>query len=285
MKIKHSKYKNTGILFELLVRQITADTLEGKDSPLKTILREYFVKTELGKEYKLYETLLKETSITETKADITISTLLESSKLLNRRILKNQKYNLIKRIQEHYDLNKFFNHKLPHYKVQAAFYTLLEIQSTNPTPSPEHIISNKMTILEYLTVAPIKENQVRDKVLEELDAGGKDLRILTYRILMEKFNDKYENLNNDQKEVLRELIYSIDNKPKLKEFYIKKSKEVVKNLKTLNKSVKDEVIKIKINEVISLIPLKIKQNNIADEDLINLLQYCDLAKELEVANG
>jgi hypothetical protein len=285
MKIKHSKYKNTGILFELLVRQITADTLEGKDSPLKTILREYFVKTELGKEYKLYETLLKETSITETKADITISTLLESSKLLNRRILKNQKYNLIKRIQEHYDLNKFFNHKLPHYKVQAAFYTLLEIQNTNPTPSPEHIISNKMTILEYLTVAPIKENQVRDKVLEELDAGGKDLRILTYRILMEKFNDKYENLNNDQKEVLRELIYSIDNKPKLKEFYIKKSKEVVKNLKTLNKSVKDEVIKIKINEVISLIPLKIKQNNIADEDLINLLQYCDLAKELEVANG
>ena len=245
MKIKHSKYKNTGILFELLVRQITADTLEGKDSPLKTILREYFVKTELGKEYKLYETLLK----------------------------------------EHYDLNKFFNHKLPHYKAQAAFYTLLEIQSTNPTPSPEHIISNKMTILEYLTVAPIKENQVRDKVLEELDAGGKDLRILTYRILMEKFNDKYENLNNDQKEVLRELIYSIDNKPKLKEFYIKKSKEVVKNLKTLNKSVKDEVIKIKINEVISLIPLKIKQNNIADEDLINLLQYCDLAKELEVANG
>ena len=285
MKIKHSKYKNTGILFELLVRQITADTLEGKDSPLKNILRECFVKTELGKEYKLYETLLKETSITETKADITISTLLESSKLLNRRILKNQKYNLIKRIQEHYDLNKFFNHKLPHYKVQAAFYTLLEIQSTNPTPSPEHIISNKMTILEYLTVAPIKENQVRDKVLEELDAGGKDLRILTYRILMEKFNDKYENLNNDQKEVLRELICSIDNKPKLKEFYIKKSKEVVKNLKTLNKSVKDEVIKIKINEVISLIPLKIKQNNIADEDLINLLQYCDLAKELEVANG
>ena len=88
-----------------------------------------------------------------------------------------------------------------------------------------------------------------------------------------------------KKEVLRELIYSIDNKPKLKEFYIKKSKEVVKNLKTLNKSVKDEVIKIKINEVISLIPLKIKQNNIADEDLINLLQYCDLAKELEVANG
>lgn len=284
MKIKHSKYKNTGILFELLVRQITADTLEGKDSPIKDILQEYFVKTELGKEYKLYETLLKETSITETKADITISTLLDSSKLLNRRILKRQKYNLIKEIQKHYDLNKFFNHKLPHYKVQAAFYTLMEIQSHKTTPSPEHIISNKMTILEYLTAAPIKENQVRDKVLMELEEGGKDLRILTYRVLMEKFNDKYENLNENQKEILRELIYSIDNKPKLKEFYVRKSKEIRAELKTLNKNVKDKVVKIKINEVISLIPTTVKRNKVTDESLINLLQYCDLAKELEVAN-
>lgn len=285
MKIKHSKYKNTGILFELIVRQITADTLEGKDSPIKNILKEFFVKTELGKEYKLYETLLRETSITETKADITISTLLESSKLLNRRILKNQKYNLIKEIQKYYDLNKFFNHKLPHYKVQAAFYTLIEITSHKNPPPPEHIISNKMTILEYLTAAPIKENQVRDKVLTELEEGGKDLKILTYRVLMEKFNDKYGDLNKNQKEILRELIYSIDNKPKLKEFYTKKSKEIREELKTLNKKVKDEVVKIKVNEVISLIPTTVKRNKITDENLINLLQYCDLAKELEVANG
>lgn len=285
MQIKHSKYKNTGILFELLVRQITTDTLDGKDSPAKDILKKYFVKTELGREYKLYETLLKKTTLSESKANVVVSTLTDSSKTLNRGSLKRQKYNLISEVRKHYDLNKFFNHKLPHYKVQAAFYTLIEITSHKIPPPPEHIISNKMTILEYLTAAPIKENQVRDKVLTELEEGGKDLKILTYRVLMEKFNDKYGDLNKNQKEILRELIYSIDNKPKLKEFYTRKSKEIREELKTLNKKVKDEVVKIKVNEVISLIPTTVKRNKITDENLINLLQYCDLAKELEVANG
>ena len=164
MKIKHSKYKNSGILFELLVRQITSDTLEGKDSPIKEILKKYFVKTELGKEYKLYETLLNKTSLTEARADLIITTLIESSKNLNRRIIRQQKYNLIAEITKHYDLNEFFNHKLPHYKVQAAFYTLLEIYNSPKVTSPKYIINNKMTILEHLTAAKIKEEEVRDNV-------------------------------------------------------------------------------------------------------------------------
>ena len=110
MQVKHSKYKNTGILFELLVRQITNDTLEGKDSPARDLLQKYFVKSELGREYKLYETLLKNTALTEAKASLIISTLVESSKTLNRGALKSQKYNLISELQKHYDLNKFFIH-------------------------------------------------------------------------------------------------------------------------------------------------------------------------------
>ena len=253
MKIKHSKYKNSGILFELLVRQITSDTLEGKDSPIKEILKKYFVKTELGKEYKLYETLLNKTSITEARADLIITTLIESSKNLNRRIIKQQKYNLIAEITKHYDLNEFFNHKLPHYKVQAAFYTLLEIYNSSKVTNPKYIINNKMTILEHLTAAKIKEEEVRDNVINEFKKEDKDIRILTYKILLEKFNGKYENLNEDQKEILKELIYSIDNKPRLKEFYLSKTSQLKEQLQTLNKNVTDKVTKIKVNEIISLI--------------------------------
>ena len=284
MKIKHSKYKNSGILFELLVRQITSDTLEGKDSPIKEILKKYFVKTELGKEYKLYETLLNKTSITEAKADLIITTLIESSKNLNRRIIKQQKYNLIAEITKHYDLNEFFNHKLPHYKVQAAFYTLLEIYNSSKVTSPKYIINNKMTILEHLTAAKIKEEEVRDNVINEFKKEDKDIRILTYKILLEKFNGKYENLNEDQKEILKELIYSIDNKPRLKEFYLSKTLQLKEQLKTLNKNVTDKVTKIKVNEIISLITPSSKNPKITDNHLINLLQYCDLVKELELAN-
>ena len=284
MKIKHSKYKNSGILFELLVRQITSDTLEGKDSPIKEILKKYFVKTELGKEYKLYETLLNKTSITEARADLIITSLIESSKNLNRRIIKQQKYNLISEVQKHYNLNEFFNHKLPHYKVHAAFFTLLEIYNSPKVTNPEYIIDNKMTILEHLTAAKIKEEEVRDNILNEFKKEDKDIRSLTYRISLEKFNGKYDELNSNQKEILKELLYSIDNKPRLKEFYLSKTSQLKKELQTLNKNVTDKVTKIKVNEIISLITPSSKNPRITDNHLINLLQYCDLVKELELAN-
>ena len=284
MKIKHSKYKNSGILFELLVRQITSDTLEGKDSPIKEILKKYFVKTELGKEYKLYETLLNKTSITEARADLIITTLIESSKHLNRRIIKQQKYNLISELQKHYNLNEFFNHKLPHYKVHAAFFTLLEIYNSPKATNPEYIIDNKMTILEHLTAAKIKEEEVRDNILNEFKKEDKDIRSLTYRILLEKFNGKYDELNDSQKEILKELLYSIDNKPRLKEFYLSKTTQLKEELQTLNKNVTDKVTKIKVNEIISLITPLSKNPKITDNHLVNLLQYCDLVKELELAN-
>ena len=157
MNIKHSKYKNSGILFELLVRQITADTLDGKDSQARRILQEYFVKTELGREYKLYETLSKNTNLSEAKANIVLTSLLESSKHLNRGLLKRQKYNLIKEIKKSYDVNKFFRHKLPNYKSQAAFYTLVEIKSNPNLNNIKHEISNKITILEHLSTPKLKE--------------------------------------------------------------------------------------------------------------------------------
>jgi hypothetical protein len=285
MQVKHSKYKNTGILFELLVRQITTDTLEGKDSPAKDILKKYFVKTELGREYKLYETLLKKTTLTESKANIVVSTLVDSSKTLNRGVLKRQKYNLINEIQKTYDLNTFFNHKLPNYKVYAAFYTLLEITHSQLPINPEQTISNKVTILEHLTAAQIKENAVRDEVLEEIENADRDVKFLTYKILMEKFNNKYDDLSINQKLILKEYINSVDNTPRLKEFYTSKINEIKTELKTLNKKTQNPVTKIKIDEIISVINPPAKNAKITDNDLVDLLQYCDLINELETVNG
>ena len=284
MQIKHSKYKNTGILFELLVRQITTDTLDGKNSPAKDLLQKYFVKSELGREYKLYETLLKKTTLTEAKASITISTLLESSKNLNRGAIKRQKYNLINEIKKDYDLNKFFNHTLPNYKPQAAFYTLLEL-SNSTSPSPDQLIQNKVTILEHLTVATIKETKVRDEVMEEIENSDKDLKLLTYKILMEKFNGKYDGLADKQKLILKEYINAIDNAPRLREFYINKVNEIKIELKELNKNTKSKVTKIKINEILNLIKTPEKNVKLKDGNLVDLLQYCDLVTELEIANG
>jgi len=285
MQVKHSKYKNTGILFELLVRQITTDTLDGKDSPAKDILKKYFVKSELGREYKLYETLLKRTSLTEGKANVVIDTLIESSKTLNRGAIKRQKYNLISEIQKHYDLNEFFNHKLPNYKMFAAFYTLTEIASAQHTIDPDQAINNKVTILEHLTAAKITESKVRDEVMSEFEKADKDVRFLAYKMVLENFNTKYNDLHPRQKEILKEFITSVDNKPRLKEFYTAKVVEIKEELAKLNAKTKNEVTKIKINEIINIIQVPAKTAKITDNDLVDLLQYYDLINELETVNG
>jgi hypothetical protein len=285
MNIKHSKYKNTGILFELLVRQITSDTLSGKDSKATHILKKYFVKTELGREYKLYETLAKHKNLTEGKAEVVINSVIESSKNLNRGTLKRQKYNLIKEISEHYNLDEFFKTKLPTYKTHAALYTLVEIYNSELLSNPDQIINNKIAILESLTTKQVSKQKVEDDLMTEFQSYDKDLRILTYKVMLEKFNGKYANLNDNQKSVLKEFINSVDSTPKLKEFYNTKIQEIKGELVKVTKKVTDKVVKIKLNEVNNmLLPLG-KTANVGNDDLVNLLQYYSLLEELQKANG
>ena len=280
MKIKHSKYKNTGLLFELLVRQITADTLNGGSSPSLEILKKSFAKTELGKEYKLYESLFKSKNISEGKAEITLNTILEATRKLNRSALRREKYNLINEIKKHYNINEFFNHQVPNYKGYAAFYKLIEIYNSDKLSETEEIISNKITILECLTKRPISQKKVKQDLIEEFSKYDKDLRVLTYKVMLEKFNGKYANLNSGQKEVLKEFMNSIDNTPRLKEIYNNKINEVKKVLKLQAKRVKDGATKIKLLEVVKLLKEIDKGSKINNDDLINLLQYYELTEEL-----
>ena len=284
MNIKHSKYKNTGILFELLVRQITADTLSGVDSKATKILKKYFVKTELGREYKLYETLSKHKNLTEGKAELVINSIIESSKNLNRGALKRQKYNIIKEIASHYSLDEFFKTKLPNYKSQAALFTLLEIYNSENLSNPNQIIDNKIIILETLTTKPVSKQKVEDDLMLEFQSYDKDIRILTYKVMLEKFNGKYESLNENQKSVLKEFINSMDSTPKLKEFYNTKITEIKSELNKLTKKVSDKTTQIKLTEVNNMLTPLGKLSKINNDDLVNLLQYYALLEELTKAN-
>jgi hypothetical protein len=285
MNIKHSKYKNTGILFELLVRQVTADTLNGGQSPALNIIKKFFVKSELGKELKLYETLTKSKKINESRSNLLIQTLLESANKLNRKTLKREKYNLINEITKHYNLDEFFKTKLPNYKTQAAFYTLIEAQSSSDLINPEQIVSNKYTILEHLTLGPVNQEKVKDEVIQEFQTYDKDVRMLTYKILLEKFNGKYSDLHESQKEVLKEFITSVDSTPKLRTFYNNRIQMLKEELGVLSKNITDKAVQIKLHEVLPLIVEIEKNQSIKNENIVDLLQYCELVEELKAANG
>lgn len=283
-KLKHSKYKNSGLIFELLIRQVTADTISGKQSPALDIIKKYFLKSELSKEYKLYESLLKKLPLSESTANIVINTILETSKKLNRGNLRREKYNLIKEIRDNYNLDEFFKIKLPNYKAYAALYSLMEIYNNDNLVNPDAIITNKVTLLEILTTSKINKKEVKDEVIEEFKKYDKDLRILTYRILLEKFNDKYDGLNEKQKAVLKQFITEVDSTPKLKEFYNNQISEIKTELKTLIKSVDDKVIVIKLNEIVNIISELSKESSIKNEDIVNLLQYYQLIDEVRTVS-
>ena len=285
MKIKHSKYKNTGLLFELLVRQITADTLKGGDSPAIDILKKYFVKTELGREYKLYESVLKSQVLSEGKANITLTTILESSQKYNRSSLKRLKYNLISEIKEHYDLDSFFRAKVNNYKELASLYTLIEGYNTQEVVDPNQIVNCKVTLLEHLTKQEVEEKEVKEDVLKEFQTYDKDLRILTYKVLLEKFNDKYQDLSTEQKQVLKEFIHSVDSTPNLRNFYNQKIVELRQTLLGESQNIKDKATKIKIEEVSKLLTELDKTCNVNNDHMVDLLQYYELVKEIKISNG
>lgn len=280
-KINHSKFKNTGILFELLVRQIASDTVSGKDSAAVNLIKKYFSKTELNKEYKIYQTLVNTKLLTEGKAESLINATLDVSSRLNRTALKREKYNLIKDIREHYDIENFFKSKINNYSQYAAVYNLIEAHNSLDFIQPSQIIENKITLLEHITRNEVDKDGVKDRVLEEYENMDKGTRLLVYRVLLEKFNSKYSNLDDKQKTVLKEYINNISNTVKLKEFVNSKYADLRKELTQLNKSVTDKTIQIKLNEVINLIQPLSKNQNVRDENIISLLQYYQLVNELK----
>jgi len=281
MRIKHSKYKNTGILFELLVRQITADTLKEGESPSVDLLKKYFFKSELGKELKLYESITKSKVLSENQASAFISTILEQSTRLNRSSLRKEKYNLIKEIKSLYNINEFFATKVKNYTQFASIYTLIESQNSNQITNTEQIVDNKVNLLEHLTKSVVSD-EVKNDVLSEFQTYDKDTRILTYKVLLEKFNDKYDDLSNDQKSVLKEFIESVDSTPKLRNFYNSKIKELKYAVLTEAKTLKDKVVKIKLVEVSKLLTELKKTDKVNTDNLVDLLQYYELIKEIKL---
>jgi hypothetical protein len=279
MKIlKHSKFKNTGVLFELLVRQVASDTLNNSDSKAIPLIKKYFAKsTELAKELNLYQTLVKEKFSKEDKAGSLIEAVLVAKSQLNQTILSRQKYNLIKEIKNNYVLEDFFKSKVNNYKTLAAIFKLFEYTiADNPIES----VNNRYTLIEHITRNEVK----KISELNEMSAfvkQDKEVRLLSYKILVDKFNEKYSELNEGQKNLLRQYINSVSEGTELKEFINKEVSKLQKELKTLSTSIDDKVVKIKLSEVTNLLNEITSAKAVKDNHVLNMLRYHELIKELK----
>ena len=284
MRIKHNKFRNTGVLFELLVRQIASDTLANTDSKAVRIVKKYFHNSEIAKEHKLYHTILTAPRLSEGKAEALVNITVDLAKKLNKETLLKEKYNLIKEIKKHYNLESFFKAKVNNYKPLAAAYTLFESAMENKFVEPKQIVLNKLTLMEHITKKQLVENKEND-VEQALAKEDKNVRILAYRMLIEKFNSKYSTLSERQKLVLKEFINNISNPEHLKVYINENLNKVKTELSDLVKQVDDKTTEIKLNEVITLIKPISAKSSVKDEHLVALLQYQQLAEEIKRVNG
>ena len=284
-RVKHSKFKNTGILFELLVRQITLEVLNGDTTEkAKKIVSEFFSpKTELNKELRLYELLIKEKYNSESRAEKFIDTVNEAHNRIDQKQLQREKYNLIKKINESFNMDEFLSSPISNYRVLASIYKIFESKRMKDYDVKD-VFNSKITLIESITSKPSTLSSKKsnaNQIVESYKKQDKDLRLLTYKILVETFNKKYSKLDENQKNLLREYINNLSNTTGFKSYVEKEIPSIVSELKTLSKGIKDKVTKIKLAETVSVLAKTKIGKVVSDNHVSSLMMSYELIKELK----
>jgi len=284
-RMRHSKFRNTGILFELLTKQVTADIIAGKEtSTAKDLLYKYFREnTELGREWQLYSTLLNEKIKDDTHAERFFSVILEARKKLHNKKLAQLKYDLIKEVKEAYPIQEMLKAPVRNYRVLASIYKVFEdVVSSECKFDVKEVYQAKNCIVEHIVDKP-KVMHSEDELINCYQTQTEDIRLLTFKLLCEKLNEKYASvLDEQQKSVLREYICNVANTNNFDVFVKEKVAEIKKSLTEIVQKIKDsDVVKIKIREVVNQLD-KINPGKIvkANHVMVLMLSY-ELLKEVK----
>jgi hypothetical protein len=283
-KSKHSKFKNTGILFELLTRQLTADILVGEtDSKSKELLFKYFKESrELGKEWQLYNFLVNEQFLDDKKAERALGVVLKAREKLDNDVLNEEKYSLIKEIKEIYPIENFLKSSIKNYKVYASIYKVFESHVGKVGFELSETIQAKDCLIENLV--KIKNNSTKtkeDTLIEEYKKQTEDVRLLAYKFLVENLNKKYKSLDIEQKNILKEYINNISNTNSLAAFIIQQRDIVRNGLNSLLEKIDSQVAKIKVSEVINQLNNINVSRGVKDSNVMVLLLSYELIKEIK----
>jgi hypothetical protein len=277
-KLKHSKYKNTGILFEMLVRKLTSETLSSSKSVTVDIIKQYFGRnTELSKELQLYNALLKEQFRSEAQALDYIRTVKAAYDKLNQSLLKRQKYNLVKEISEKFVFTDMAKMHINNYKTLASIYMIFEYAETD---NPKQLMECKNAVIEHGLITEKKKPQT-DPLIEAFSSQPKDMRLLSYKLLVDKFNEKYSVLDESQKQLLNKYITHVNDTTELRAYIQKIIPGIKKQLAEQSKSIDDPVTKIKVVKLSEMLCSVENMKTIKESHVLSLLRYFDLVRELK----
>jgi|TARA_R100000081_G_scaffold29599_1_gene13529 hypothetical protein len=279
--LKHSKYKNTAILFEMLVRKLTSETLTSDKTVTVEIIKKYFGKNNvLSKELQLYNSLIKESFKTEAQSLDYIRSCKESHNKLNKSTLRRQRYNLVKEISENFDFSKISKIRINNYKELASIYKLFEY---NEVDNPNQLLECKSSIVNHL-LGKTEQIHETDVILEKYKKHDKEVRLLAYKMLVDKFNKKYSGLDENQKNVLNKYIVHVNDSESMKQYFEKIIPSIKKELKEQVVKITDAATKIKVDKLSEMLCNVETIKTIKESHVLTILRYFDLIKELKEVN-
>ena len=280
--LKHSKYKNTAILFEILVRKLTSESLTSDKSVTINIIKKYFGKnTELSKELQLYNSLIKEQIDSEAKALEFVRTCKTAHTQLNKSVLKRQRYNLVKEISENFDFNKISKIRINNYKTLASVYKIFEYAEAD---NPKQLFECKNEIVSHMLIKEVSKKPNVDKLMDVYKNQSTDTRLLAYKLMIDKFNKKYSGLNENQKNLLNKYITHVNDTERLKQYFGKVIPSIKKQLKEQVTKTTDKATKIKVDNLSKMLCNIETIKLVKESHVLTLLRYYDLITELKKAN-
>jgi hypothetical protein len=264
-KIKVSKYRNTGLIFELLARRVVSEVLAGESTALKLIKKYFKENSELGREYSLYKLFSEKSNLSESIIDVALN---EYSKL-DVKSINRQKYNLIKEIKNCYNIDEFFKHKVSNYRLNGALSYLYENTEFGNIETKMHA---RKIVSEC--IASLNSPKVINEQTSPLSSVDKDTQKLAVRLMLEKFNAKYGNLLDSQRTLLSQYILEGTDSPKFKKLVMSECRKINEKLSIL--TTPSDRLNIKIKEAISLLENIITSKVVKDEHVSALLKYYEL---------
>lgn len=272
-RLKHKKLKNTGLLYEFLLRQITSDILQGKAPVSLNVIRKHFKNgTPLQEELQLYNMLLSKKVSDTSLAVRFIDAAISSRNSLNLQELNKQKYHLIKDISKLYEEKDLFRTRVENYPMYASIGILFENKEVD---NLIEYTDKKVRLSEFL----LKENTApkTEEVSTTLENIDPELRSIVVRVLIEKINKKWDNLHSNQKRVLRHYLYNLSNVNST-DFL----KEEVSNIRKELTAVKttEPVLEAKIKELLNLLQPLENITVVEESHYLLMLRYYELINEL-----
>ncbi len=208
MNIQHNKKRNVGIIYELLLRAVSAAIVENDKKraqlALDIIEKHYDKKTELYKEYRLFNALIKSTVSDTPVAAAVLAEAKSAARRADSRKLDYEKSMLIRAINHSLQDANFYQRRIPDYRLYATVQNLINEWAAGDTSD-----LTKMVMLEGQVVHWLLKEKSDESI--DLESPAPEVDGLVVKIMNEKFNEKYSGkLNQDQTKLIQEYIFSIE---------------------------------------------------------------------------